>query len=381
MHRSMNINHFKKGFTLLELLVVISIIGILATVVLALFSSGVKTKTNDTKVKAQIVSMREAIALYNANNGNYGTLTQGACTGMFSSTTANLNNLTNSANYPSNTNLICKTDGVNAWAVAGKLSGGYYFCVDSAGNLNTQTAYNAGTDPLVVGDSSYTCNFPPQPPCTISSFTGTNVTTYGSVSSLNWAVSNSINCTSATISGIGGVNYSGSVSNVSAGTYTLTVNGPAGGDTRQVTVITPVWYGVAGSQNDVDNYNRLLQAQAAASAYFSSPHSTTFCGGPFSNDYGCWGQPVNQCVGPGSQTPSNSMFLSISSYITRSNYGTAGSGMSCTTAATENIGAWPNNHQGVLHYMITIPMTNGSWCVDGDGHSKAGTGNPSTQTC
>ena len=58
------------GFTLIEILVVISIIAILAGVGLATFS-GAQKKSRDAKRKADLETIRSALEMYRADNGEY----------------------------------------------------------------------------------------------------------------------------------------------------------------------------------------------------------------------------------------------------------------------------------------------------------------------
>ena len=65
----MNVNK-ENGFTLVELLVVISIIGILATIVLTSLT-GARQKTYDTKRLSQVEQLQKALFLYNLDNNTY----------------------------------------------------------------------------------------------------------------------------------------------------------------------------------------------------------------------------------------------------------------------------------------------------------------------
>ena len=65
---------FKKGFTLVELLVVIAIIGILATLATVAIRSA-RVKTKDTKRVHDISQVRKAIDMYYYENGEYPELT------------------------------------------------------------------------------------------------------------------------------------------------------------------------------------------------------------------------------------------------------------------------------------------------------------------
>jgi general secretion pathway protein G len=65
-----------KGFTLLELMVVIIILGVLAGLVLPRFM-GRTEEAKRTKAKLQIENLEAALKLYKLDNGNYPTTEQG----------------------------------------------------------------------------------------------------------------------------------------------------------------------------------------------------------------------------------------------------------------------------------------------------------------
>jgi len=69
----------RKAFTLIELLVVVAIIGILATVVVVNVSSA-QNKARDAKVKANMNTVQKAAALYYTENGTYPNLNCNAST-------------------------------------------------------------------------------------------------------------------------------------------------------------------------------------------------------------------------------------------------------------------------------------------------------------
>lgn len=62
-----------RGFTVIELLIVIVVIGILATLVVTTYS-GIQEKNRDTQRKTDINNLRAKIETYQAQSGNYPTL-------------------------------------------------------------------------------------------------------------------------------------------------------------------------------------------------------------------------------------------------------------------------------------------------------------------
>lgn len=123
----------KKGFTLVELLIVIAIIGILSSVILSSLGES-RTSANDAKVQSQLSNIRQSAELYFITNGNYGVPTSSCSGGMFSDTYSGLASLTAIANYPSGSILVCNSSG-SAWAVQSTLaSSTLYWCVDNQGN-------------------------------------------------------------------------------------------------------------------------------------------------------------------------------------------------------------------------------------------------------
>lgn len=63
-------NKYSKGFTLLELLVVIIIIGLLATIIMAAVNSA-RAKGRDTKEITELKSMQSALQIYFSANGYF----------------------------------------------------------------------------------------------------------------------------------------------------------------------------------------------------------------------------------------------------------------------------------------------------------------------
>ena len=62
-----------RGFTIVELLIVIVVIGILATLVITTYN-GVQSKARDTKRKTDINALQGQVEAYNTNAGYYPTL-------------------------------------------------------------------------------------------------------------------------------------------------------------------------------------------------------------------------------------------------------------------------------------------------------------------
>lgn len=60
----------QKGFTIVELLIVIVVIGILAAIVIVSFN-GIQSRARDTSKESSVGGLMKGIELYNAENGNY----------------------------------------------------------------------------------------------------------------------------------------------------------------------------------------------------------------------------------------------------------------------------------------------------------------------
>ena len=60
----------QRGFTIVELLIVIVVIGILAAIVIVAYS-GVQNRAKDTMRTSDIVSVQKALELYRVDNGTY----------------------------------------------------------------------------------------------------------------------------------------------------------------------------------------------------------------------------------------------------------------------------------------------------------------------
>lgn len=137
----------RKGFTLVELLLVITIIGMIAAVVL-IYLSGARGKSIDTKVRAQLNSTRSVAEVFystnNSYNGSAGNISGscGTAQSMFTDTISGMNRFTSQANYPNGALLTCYST-AEAYAVSALLpgvGGTNSWCVDSQGNAKVRSA-------------------------------------------------------------------------------------------------------------------------------------------------------------------------------------------------------------------------------------------------
>lgn len=150
MVRAINTKSSQRGFTLLELLVVIAIIGLLSSIVFGMLGNS-RTKSQNSKIRQQLSSVRTAANLYFTRTGNYGAEVIGSCTTggaqgpnhsyMFRDTTSGMYNLMGvTANWPASVSRTCYVSSTGQrWAVSVSLVGGgeggfTNWCVDSQGN-------------------------------------------------------------------------------------------------------------------------------------------------------------------------------------------------------------------------------------------------------
>jgi prepilin-type N-terminal cleavage/methylation domain-containing protein len=122
-----------KGFTLIEILMVVAIIGILATIVTAILNTA-KSKGADATIKSELNSAKTEIEL------NYSNSYSNACT-IISEELTHIEELSGSTPQ-------C-FDEVAGWAVQASLVQGDYWCVDYTGSSKKETA--------VLGDDVIVC--------------------------------------------------------------------------------------------------------------------------------------------------------------------------------------------------------------------------------
>lgn len=66
--------HYKRGFTIIELLIVIIVISILAVIVIVAYS-GIQDRATFSREQDDLKTITKLLALYNVDNGNYPTTT------------------------------------------------------------------------------------------------------------------------------------------------------------------------------------------------------------------------------------------------------------------------------------------------------------------
>lgn len=106
----------QKGFTLVELLVVISIIGVLATLVLLQLSSA-RARARDTKRIADVNQIRTSVESYfEDNNGTYPTAIDSTSIGKYLTKVPTDPLTAQPYGYSYHTNAGGKVDGYQVWA-------------------------------------------------------------------------------------------------------------------------------------------------------------------------------------------------------------------------------------------------------------------------
>ncbi len=122
----------EKGFTIIELIVVIAVIGLLTTVVLAFLSSA-KAKSADSSVKASMVQIRTQAELYYNANQNFTNM----CTSGAPGIATILSQATSTGGGPTGSITNYCVGSASNWSVYSRLKTGGYWCVGSSGVAKT----------------------------------------------------------------------------------------------------------------------------------------------------------------------------------------------------------------------------------------------------
>ena len=127
----------KRGFTLLELLIVIAIIGILTSIVLSALSNS-RAKAYDSKIIQQLRNFRIGAETYfvNQDPNSYGPVSASCASGIFNDvnqTNGSPGLYITAGSLPSFSQVVCSSSGSGYAVKATLYSGNSYWCVDSKG--------------------------------------------------------------------------------------------------------------------------------------------------------------------------------------------------------------------------------------------------------
>jgi prepilin-type N-terminal cleavage/methylation domain-containing protein len=123
----------KRAFTLIELLIVIGIIGLLASVIVPRLNSA-RSRGSDAVMDSSIVSARAQAESYFSSNGNS---YENVCT----DTAAGIKNIIDGAQAQAVVGSVECVSDITSWAVNGQhLGDSLWYCIDSLGSAVTGPA-------------------------------------------------------------------------------------------------------------------------------------------------------------------------------------------------------------------------------------------------
>lgn len=127
-----------RGFSLVELLIVITIVGMLATIILTNLSNS-RERAYDSKIKQQLSSFRTSAEIYFTNQmpNGYGPVSVSCSTGIFNDvdeTNGSPGLYIAAGNIPDFSTVVCGSSDSEYAIKATLYSGNDYWCVDNKGS-------------------------------------------------------------------------------------------------------------------------------------------------------------------------------------------------------------------------------------------------------
>lgn len=121
--------NYSKGLTIIELLVVITIIGILASIILSRLNDA-RGDGIDAKVKTELTGIGRQAALIQTSESSYDKV----CGSNSETQDAKIAQLISSIDTITASTTVCNSD-TNAYAVSAPQQDGSYICVDTSGTM------------------------------------------------------------------------------------------------------------------------------------------------------------------------------------------------------------------------------------------------------